>query len=128
MDRIDPRKTVSIANRSWIITRAGPEEQFEIECILLRMLGPSVAVGAGVIVDALAKEVAGFLADVTWKGEPGEGGERDFDLARLLGDLDTSDQRIAKAWQRLLDVLPDIAGNLLGEAMPVFLARLDVKD
>lgn len=128
MDRIDPRKTVSIADRSWVITRAGPEEQFEIECIMLRMLGPAAAVGVGIVVDALAKEVAGFLADVTWKGEAGEGGERDFDLARLLGDIDTGDKRIAKAWQRLLDVLPDVAGNLLGEALPVFLSRLDVKD
>jgi hypothetical protein len=120
MDRIDPKKTLSFDDRTWIITRTGPEEQFEIECILLRVLGPAAAVGVGIVVDALAKEVALFLAETTGSGA-------DFDLANL-GDLDTSDGRIARAWARLLEVLPDVAGSLLGEAFPVLLARLEPKD
>lgn len=120
MDRIDPSKSVIIDDRKWILTRAGPDEQFEVECILLRLLGPAAAVGLGVVMDALAKEVASFLADVAGKG----GG---FDLANI-GDLDTSDERLAKAWNRLLEVLPEIGGNLLGEALPVLLLRLDHKD
>jgi hypothetical protein len=121
MERLDPKKTIDIDGRTWTLTRAGPEEQFEIECILLRLLGPAAAVGVGVVVDALAKEVAVFLADVTGKGG-------DFDLANLLGDIDTSDKRIRKAWQRFLAILPEVAGSLLGEALPVFLHRLDVAD
>lgn len=121
MERIDPKKTIALDERTWILTRAGPEEQFEIECILLRLLGPAAAVGIGVVVDALAKEVAGFLADVV-------GRDGDFDLARLLGDVDTADPRLAKAWHRVLEVLPEVGGRLLGEALPVLLTRLEVTD
>lgn len=120
MDRIDPSKIVIIDDRKWILTRAGPDEQFEVEVILLRLLGPAAAVGLGVVVDALAKEVASFLADVAGKGNG-------FDLANI-GELDTSDERLAKAWNRLLEVLPEIGGSLLGDALPVLLARLDHKD
>jgi hypothetical protein len=120
MDRIDPTKIVGIDDRKWILTRAGPDEQFEVEVILLRLLGPAAAVGLGVVIDALAKEVASFLADVAGK-------DSGFDLANI-GDLDTSDERLAKAWNRLLEVLPEIGGSLLGEALPVLLLRLDHKD
>ncbi len=120
MERTEPTKTLSFDDRTWIITRAGPEAQFEIECILLRMLGPAAAVGVGIVVDALAKEVARFLAETAGQGDR-------FDL-ESLGDLDTSDERLGRAWSRFLEVLPDVAGNLLGEALPVLLSRLDIKD
>lgn len=119
-DRIDPSKSIHLDERKWILTRAAPDEQFEVECILLRMLGPAAAVGLGIAVDALAKEVASFLADTAGK-------ESEFDLAKI-GDLQTDDARLAKAWNRLLEVLPEIGGNLLGQALPVLLARLDHKD
>lgn len=121
MDRIAPNKVIELDGRTWTLTQTGPEEQFEIECILMRMLGPATAVGLGVVVDALAKEVAIFLAQLAGKGQ-------DFDLANLLGDVDTSDRRLHRAWDRFLAVLPDVAGNLLGEALPVFLQRLDYAD
>lgn len=115
------KKTTRIAGQTWILTRAGPEEQFEIECILLRLLGPPAAVAASVVIDALAREAANFLANVVGEGD-------EFDLSRLLGDIDTRDERLKVAWGKVLEVLPQVAGDLVGQALPTFLLRLDHRD
>ena len=113
-------KTFDLAGLTWEVRPLGTDEQLEVECIVIRTFGPSVGAGIAALVQGLAPALIEVLRETAGEGEA-------FDLSRL-GELDTSDPRIALAWGQLLDALADTGGEVVRDAVGALAARLDHRD
>lgn len=112
---------IAFSESTFTLTPMGPAEQLECECILLRLLGPGIALAGGLILDEFMAEVVAFVRGVA------EGAEG-FDLANLLElieSLDTQDPRLASAWGKLLDAATGLGGRLLADVIPTLSDRVD---
>lgn len=112
--------SIKVAGLSWQIRPLDPDEQIEVECILIRMFGAA----AGAAIGALAHGLAPVLIDVL-RETVGEGEK--FDLARI-GSMDSSDPRLQSAWESLLDSIGDTAAELIGGGLSVFSSRVSFQD
>ena len=100
----DP-KTFPLAGLEWRIEPLQIDAQFEVECLLARVVGPTVASIAPVLIRDLIVPVLNVVGDLV--------GEDDaFDLARL-GELDTADPRLQVGFRTVLNSL----GRLTEEAV-----------
>lgn len=111
-----------IGGRTYTLTRMGAKDQFEAECILLHLLGPSAAAGAGTLIDTFAAEIVAMIREVAGTGE-------DFDLAKLLAlytTIQTKDAQVRESWLRLLAALERLGGTILADIVPALTDRLAV--
>lgn len=112
---------VQISGQSYMLTRMEPHEQFEAECILLHLLGPSVASGIGSMIDTFAVELIQFVRETAGVGE-------DFDLAKLQAireTIDTKDKIVRETWGRLLKAVETLGSDVLTGMVPALTDRLD---
>jgi len=115
------KQYITLSGRDFIITRMDEPEQFEVESILLQLLGPAVAAGVGVLVDNFASQVVKFLRDITGQGAS-------FDLAKLeslRNSITTRDGKVEVAWTQLLESIESLSGDMLQRVVPAATDRFD---
>ena len=113
-------KSFELGGKSWAVEPLDPNEQIEVECILVQLFGPALGASVASAVQGLAPAVIDVLRDAAGEGE-------EFDLAKL-GQLDTKDPRIRSAWSTLLPALAETAGDFVREAAFTLAGRLDYRD
>lgn len=115
----------TIAGRRFIVEPMDARAAFEVECILLAVLGPGLSAGLAAVVEPalehMADHVRKHLTTAT------EDDQAEFDLARietLLDTLDTTGGVVRSVVEAMLDGLGPIFGRTIDTAAPVVIEQI----